>query len=431
MIFDAIPPAALTLLTGGVLFALIALLSPKAALFVLLPTIALAPEMPVGRLGLRPDDLMVGVLAIAVGMRRLTGGREGTPLDRPLVAYLAVGLVTTLWGAAWGTADLWSLDQTTGSGLHVLKRLLFVLYFFILTDTIRSVADARRLVYTFIISLAAMGVYSVGRFLDTGIALAPFGAAIHEPGLAALLGVGLALGLLVGAKRPEMSILATLILVGSFLTLPFSLGRNFVLSTTAMFGIVALSRRPVLLLFIPIVWLTVPALFPEHVVARMLSVRWALSPFLPDPTVGASLYIPSRLAPGIAHIWDVFTTSPLFGWGMASVPLGFVDSEYAWQFVSSGLLGAIVFVWLIVRIARTSRETFRKAQAEDSPALPLVAGLRYCLLGYALYSVFSPSISAARAGSFFFTIIGLIAVLHRELVAGKAAEGGAGGSVAT
>ena len=422
MIFDAISPTVLTLLTVGVLFALLALLSPKAALFVLLPTIALAPELPVGRLGLRPDDLMGAVLVIAWGLHRLAGGRQGTPLDRPLVAYFIVGLVTTLWGAAWGTADLWSLDQLTGSGLHVLKRLLFVLYFFILTDLLRSLADVRRLVYVFMAALVAMGVYALARFTEAGIALAPFGGAIHEPGLAALLGVGLALGLLVGSKRPQMSILAGLILVGSFLALPFSLGRNFVLSTTAMFGLVALSRKPVLLLFIPIVWLTVPALFPEHVVARMLSVRWALSPFLPDPTAGASLYIPSRLAPGLGFSWDVFTTSPLFGWGLASVALGHVDSEYAWQFVSSGLLGVIVFVWLIVRIARTSRETFRRAQAEDSPALPLVAGLRYCLLGYALYSVFSPSISAARAGSFFFTIIGLIAVLHRELVAGKASE---------
>ena len=404
------------LLALGVLFTLLALLSPKAALFVLLPTIALAPEMQVGGVLLRPDDLMLSVLVISWALRRLAGGHKGTPLDGPLWVYFAVGLVATLWGAVLGTADLWAVTQYSASGLHVLKRLQFVLYFFVLTDTLRSVADVRRFVYVFMASLAALSAYSLGRFYETGrIALAPVGAAIHEPGLAAMLNVALALGILVASRRAITSVLSGSVLMGALWVLPFSLGRNFIASTMAMVGLVALSRKRALLLLLPLAWLAAPAVLPENVLARTLSVRWAFTAAPPEPVPGAGLYVPSRLGPGLTYSQQVLTSSPLLGWGLGSVALGSLDSEYAGQFVATGILGFLIFLWLLVRIKRTTRETYQVAKNQDSPALPLIAGLQHCLLGYALYSIFSPSISAARAGAFFFTIIGLVAVLHREL----------------
>jgi len=108
-------------------------------------------------------------------------------------------------------------------------------------------------------------------------------------------------------------------------------------------------------------------------------------------------------------------SSPLLGWGLGSIPLGSIDSEYTHQMVTTGILGFAVFIWLIVRILRMARETPKIANAEDAQSLPLALGLQYCLVGYALYSLFSPSISAARAGAFFFTIIGLLAATHRSL----------------
>jgi len=126
--------------------------------------------------------------------------------------------------------------------------------------------------------------------------------------------------------------------------------------------------------------------------------------------------------PALTHIWEVLLSSPLLGWGLGSIALGSIDNEYAGQMVYTGILGFAVFLWLAVRITRTAREAYEVARRQDSPALPLIAGLQQCLWGYAIYSVFSPSISAARAGAFFFTIIGLVAVLHRELVAAPALE---------
>ncbi len=399
----------------GAPFAMLALLSPKAALFVLLPTIALAPEIQVGAVLLRPDDLMLTVLLLSWGLRRLGTRREGTPLDRPLWIYFAVGLVATLWGAAIGTADLQSLNQYSASGLHVVKRLQFVLYFLLLTDTLRSLADVRRFTYLFMASLAALSVYAIGRFHETGIALAPIGAAIHEPGLAAMLNVALALGLLVASRRVATSVVSGSVLMGSLWVLPFSLGRNFIVSTLAMLGMVAFSRKRALLLLLPVAWLIAPLVLPESVLARLVSVSLAFTESPVGRLAGASVYIPSRLAPGATYGQEVLESSPLLGWGLGSVPLGSTDNEYAGQFVATGIVGFVAFVWLMVRILRMTRETYQAAKAQQSPALQFVAGLQHGLLGYALYSIFSPSISAARAGAFFFTLLGLLVVLRREL----------------
>lgn len=405
------------LLVLAVVFAGVAILNPKAGLYLLLPTIALAPEIQVGEVLLRPDDLMMSVLVLAWAVRRLGTAREGTPLDRLLVAYLWVGVAATLWGSVIGTADLLSTDQLTASGLHAIKRLEFILLFFLVTDVIRTVHDVKRIVQVLLASLVGLILYGLGQFSRTGyVALAPFGAQVHEAGLASMLSVSIALGFLVTSSRFATSVMAVVTIVGSLMALPFTLGRNFMASTAGILGFVAVSRKRALLLLVPIAWLIVPVLLPEHVLARIGSIQWVFSPI--EGATRAEwgpVYLPSRLAPAIGYGIDVLFSSPLLGWGLGSVALGSIDNEYATQLVGTGIVGLAVFVKLVVVIVRMTRKSYRTAQMLDLRALPLVMGLQYCLLGYALNSIFSPSISAARPGALFFTIIGLIAVLHRVL----------------
>lgn len=407
-----------SLLILGALFTGVSIMSPRAGLYLLLPTIALAPEILAGGVLLRPDDLMMSVLILAWFLRRLGTVRRGTPLDRPLVAYLVVGVVATLWGSFIGTADLLSTEQLTASGLHAIKRLEFVLYFFLLTDILRTVNDVTKTVQVLLVSLVGLILYGVSQFSRTGhVALAPFGAQVHEAGLASMLSVAIALGFLVTSRRIATSAMAASIIVGSLVALPLTLGRNFLGSTAGLLGFVALSRKRALLLLVPIVWLVAPMLLPEHVLARIGSIQWAFSPIEGGtrPEWGP-VYIPSRLAPAIGYSISMLSSSPLLGWGLGSVALGSIDNEYATQLVGTGILGFVVFMKLVAVIVRMTRKSYRTAQMIDSPALPLVIGLQYCLLAYGLNSIFSPSISAARPGAFFFTIIGLIAVLYRILL---------------
>ncbi len=408
---------------AAVLYALLAVLNPRAASFLLPPAMALGPELPLGRLTVRPEDLMTVPLFLGWAVHRAGRSRTPTPLDAPLVLYAAVGVVATLWGAALGTANLWSTHPWSGAGLHVLKRLQLVLLFFVFTDCLGDLDGLRRMAYVFMASLAALNVYALTRFYETGhLALGPEGAPVHEPGLAAMLNVGLALGFLAYSQQFGTSLLFGALMLGSLYVLPFSLGRNFLVSTAAMILLVGLSRKRSLLLLLPVGWLLVPTLFPEHVAARVLSIREAFAEVEYSEVYGSGVNLPQRFQPGLYYISRALPESPIFGWGLASVSLGSVDNEYALQLVTTGMLGFLVFVWVAVRLVRTVREAHRAAQESASPLLPLVAGLQNCLVGYGLYSVFSPSISAARAGAFFFLILGLVASAHRLLQAGRTAD---------
>ena len=415
----------------GLLYSVLAFISPRAALFVILPTTAIAPEMRAGAVLFRPDDVMMAILAISWGMRRLMSApRPATPLDKPLLAYAAIGLVATLWGTALGTADLTGLNKVTASGLHLLKRFEFVIYFFILTDVLRSIADVRRMLYVFMGSLIGLSIFSFGRYEATGtIALGPGGSPVHEPGLASMLNIALALGLIVTSRSVRTNVLAGALLLGSLWVLPFSLGRNYLSATALMILIVLLSRKRAMVFMLPLIvaffWtamLALPStgLFPTNVGQRFSTLGSAFTPHA--SASGVSLI--DRLGPAVIHSWEVITSSPLVGWGLGSIALGSIDSEYATQMIYTGILGFAIFLWLVVRTARMVGATYEAAQEQDSPARPWIAGLQHCLLGYAIYSTFSPSISAARAGAFFFTVIGLAAVLHHQVVERPATEAG-------
>jgi hypothetical protein len=410
--------------TGAVFFSLLALLSPKAALYLVIPTIALAPEFQFGGVYLRPDDLMIAVIVVAWALRGPGSGRTGTPVDRPLFAYFAVGLLATLWGVVMGTADLWSTDQLTAAGFHVVKRVEFLLFYLALTRLLQTTADVKTFVILLAVSMGGLMLYGMSQFSRTQyIALAPFGSQVHEVGLGGMLGAAIALGFLVTSRRFATSLSSGLLLVGSALALPFTLGRNFLASTAAIFLAAALSRRRVLLLLIPVALLIAPILLPPHVLARVMTLRWAFSTFdAPSVEGWGPVFLATRITPAVAHAWDVLVSSPLFGWGLASLPLGAVDSEYVTQFVYTGIVGLLVFVILALRIARMAKQTYRSAEQRDAAVFPLITGLRYCLLGYAVNSLLSPSISSARPGAIFIVIVALIAVLYRSTLQNSASK---------
>jgi hypothetical protein len=408
-----LPAEALVAVFGG-LYAVLAVLNPRGALYLIPPAAALGPELPLGRLQVRPEDLMMVVLAAGWAVHRAGTPRTPTPLDRPLVSYAAVGVLATLWGALLGTADLWSTHPWTGAGLHALKRLELVLLFFILTDSVQSVEHARTLANVFLASLAGLSAYSLARFQESGaLALGPAGAPVHEPGLAAMLTAGLCLGFLVGSRRPATSFASGGLLLASLYALPYSLGRNFMFATAAMLLVVGFSRKRGILLLLPIFLALAPYVFPPHVVARIESMRLAFVEVEYSEVFGAGVNLRQRIEPSLFYLSRSLPESPLLGWGLASVSLGSIDNEYALQLVTTGLLGFLVFLWLIVTLVRMLQQIVRAAEASGSSAFPLAAGLQYCLLGYGLYSLFSPSISAARAGAFFFLLVGLAAVLFR------------------
>ncbi len=404
----------IALVVLGAMVAVLALFNRRAAIFLILPAIALSPEIHVGGLAVRVEDLLMIPLAVGWLVHLCVfKHRQRTPLDRLLLAYVLAAVAGTLWGGFLGTAHFLTLDKYISAPFHLLKRIEFVLLFFIMADTLRSLDDVRRFAYVMMASLLGLSAFSLVQYLSNGaIALAPAGAPIHEPGLASVLNIALGLSLLQGARPSAKPLLGALMLF-SLLVLPLSLGRNFMATTMAILLYAGLFQQRWILALLPIPVLAGVLLYPEHVIQRILTFQHALSTDVTGTSAeGASLL--SRVIPPGTHALFTLGHSPVFGFGLGSIPLGFMDSEYTTQLFYTGLVGFSIFLLLGVRLFRMTREAITAAPDPFSAAL--ARGLRFVLAAYALYSIFSPSISAARAGGFFFVAIALLAALHRAVV---------------
>jgi hypothetical protein len=393
--------------------ALLAFVNRRAALYLIVPAIAVSPEMPVLGLSVRLEDLLMVPLTVGwLAQLCVSKERLRTPVDRVLIAYLAVALVATLWGGYLGTAHLATLNKYVSAPFHLLKRFEFAFLFFIIVGTLDTPTEVQRFTYVLMASLVALSGFALVEFLSNHhIALAPAGAPVHEPGLASMINVALALSLL-RVARPPAKVLLSAIILFSVAVLPLTLGRNFIATTGLLLLYVGLFQQRWILAFLPVPWLIGAYLYPQHVIERVLTFEQAFAPDITGfHTQGAAL-ISRVVSPGQYSLLAL-GYSPLVGFGLGSIPLGSMDSEYATQVFYTGLVGLAVFAILGARLFRLAREAVRAAR--DPLHVGLARGFQLVLAAYAIHSIFSPSISATRGGEIFFVVAGLLGVLHRSL----------------
>jgi hypothetical protein len=404
------PQFLLGFVAGGV--ALLTVFNRRAALYLILPAIALTPEIRIAVIPIRIEDLLMVPLAAGwLAHLCIFKDRQQTPLDRLLLAYVAVGLLATLWGGYLGTAHFTALTKDYSAPFHLLKRVEFALLIFIVADTLNSAREAQRLTYMLMASMLGLSAYGLMTFLSSHfIATAPVDPG-HEPGIASMINVALALSLFTAAK-PSAKLLLAAVLVFSLAVLPLTLGRNYIATTGIILLYVGLLQQRWVLATLPILLLIGLIFYPPHVIHQVETLQNALTPDVSGvPGEGASLLF-RTLASG--HFGLIaLGNSPLLGFGLAALPLGHFDSEYGNQFFYTGLVGLAVFLMLGARLFRLTNETLRTAGNPLNAGL--ARGFNLVWIAYAAHSIFSPSISTNRGGAVFFVMAGLLVVLHRSV----------------
>ena len=407
---------------GAVLVIGLCFLNRLAVIFLLLPAVALSPEVPVLGIPIRAEDvLMVPLVAAWIFHLCVAKSRSSTALDRVMIAYLLVAVAATAWGAFLGTAHLTSTSKDTSAAFHLLKRFEFVLLFLIMVDTLTTPRYVYGVAAVLLVSLVALAFYGLTQYFANGlISAGPTGSPGHEPGLGSMLTVALGVTMLPALRGPARGLLAAA-MVFSLVTLPLTLGRNYLTTTLFLFLYVAIfQRQRWILLLLPAAWVIGVALYPSYVIDRMLSLQGALAL---DPTGGATqgASLLSRIQPPSFYGLLALGHSPVLGFGMGSIPLGFPDSEFVTQLYYTGLVGFGIFLLMGTRLFRMVRDVV--TGSKDATAAALARGCQLIFVAYAIHSIFSPSISADRAGWFFFFAAALLAVLHRSINAAGRADG--------
>lgn len=391
----------------GLVLYLVILLHIRLGLGLLVICFGLSPEFEFGGVSnLRLEDFFIPVVILAWATR-LSLKREKlqpTNLMAPLAILVGLSAISSLLNFAWHGLPLFN------SVLFFGKTVEYYLIFFVVMNVVKTREEV--LAYTVLliaVSLAA-GVLGLHEYLTAGIpggkVTGPAGETANIFGGYLAFHMMLAVGLAVSIPNLWVRLLLGSYLLANVVTLLSTFSRT----TFAAFfgGLISLAflKRGRALVGVAIFLILLPLVFPERATERLASIFRIFSDN-PPPSFTARI-----------HAWQKFggliLESPLIGQGPGSVPLGYIDNEYVKQANDLGLIGLLVFFWLLIQIFRTSLLTIRRVS--DPPILGFCTGFAAGFAAILIHNLGATSLTSIRIAEPFFFATGLLYVVRNHLL---------------
>ncbi|MFG1690926.1 O-antigen ligase family protein [Gemmatimonadota bacterium] len=344
-------------MVAGLIFGLGTFIDLRIPLYGIVPAMVLLPELPLA-LPIRTEDLLMVPLASA-WLARVAIGRAHvprTPLNGPIFALLAVEFTATIWGALMGETDL--AVQLYGGTFFFLKTVEVTLFFLLTISIIRDYKDLRRLVFLFVMAGGALGIWGIvqrGSVREGQAIYGPAGEMGYSLlGLTFVVLMAAGLGLLLTYKSMRGRQLLLLCVAPIMVALPFTLSRqSYVGAAAALFTLIWIRDRRLLIPAIAVAAM-LPFIAPDVVQERAASIVTREA----NPLTGASPYA-TRIHSLLRRGPEVLRRSPLLGFGLASLPPGFLDNQYLLTVYYTGLIGLAIFLWVLVRAGRVAYGIYR------------------------------------------------------------------------
>jgi O-Antigen ligase len=342
------------------------------------------------RIVVRSEDILLLVVAFSwlakTAVNKELGLAVKTPLNRPILAYIAATAIATLLGYAMGTV------AGVGGLFYVLKYIEYFVVYYMVVNNLIDRRQAWRLVTAAFLTAVIVSLIGMTQIPSGQRVSAPFEGKDGEPNTFG--GYLLLLMCVAGGVALETARVRTraiyLGLVG-LMSIPFvfTLSRtSYVGAVPALIAMSVLSSRRRLMIGALIVAVVasplVMALFPDTVMKR---VRYTFEPERGQPTVrvGAVGFDPSTSARliSVKQAYDGWAQRPIFGYGVTG--FAFMDQQFARTLVETGLVGLATFLALIWAVLKAGLTSFRTLHVPEERGLALgfVAGT-IGLLGHAI-----------------------------------------------
>jgi hypothetical protein len=405
----------------GFLIVLTALTSVSAALYLLIASMLLSPEVAIGQiegrgvggreLSFRMDDILLVVIGVSwlvknIVYRELALFRE-TPLNRPIAVYMVICVVSTLVGVING-----HVRPTTGF-FFVLKYFEYFFVFFMVVNHVRSQQQVVRLVVALLAVGLIVSLYAISQIPSGQRASAPFEGEIGEPNtlggyLVFLLAImtGLLLHVQFGPIR------VALLVLGGFavLALMATLSRSSYLAGAVLLMAVGLTqwRRPRVLTVLLVIMALVPLLAPANVKQRVNETFFGrqYGGEIKVGTVGLDLSTTERLK-SWAYVLKDWVHDPILGRGITGY--AWADAQYVKIIGETGLAGLCAFGFIIYRLWRCARESF--LSQTDPFAKGLAHGFLLALVAMLAHGIGANTFIIIRIMEPFWLCAGLVMLL--------------------
>ncbi len=386
------------LIVLAALVIVVAFVSVEVSLALLILSTLLSPEIQVAGgqaastttasrgVTIRVDDVLLALVTLSwmfrVAVRKELGLLRATPLNRPFLWYWAVCLFTTVLGAAAGRVGLMGY-------LFVLKYLEYFLLFFMIANYVHDAATARRFLVVMLFTCMAASLIGIAQIPQGVRVSAPFEGKEGEPntfGGYLVLMFAVTLGVFFEGNWPRLPLL---MLMGVILPpLAFTESRSsylaFIVMMLAMF-VYSQHKRVVALALLAGVAIA-PVALPKNVIQR-IEYTFAQPPEEGQLEIGGIRVDTStseRLKSWKAVLTKAYPQHPIFGVGVTGG--FFLDAQYPRVLLESGMVGLVLFVWVLRRIwtmLRTCYEELRDPVLRGAALGTLAgfAGLLFHALG--------------------------------------------------
>lgn len=405
----------------GFLVILTAFTSVPAALYLLIASMLLSPEVAIGRiegrgvggreLSFRMDDILLVIIGVSwlvknILYRELALFRE-TPLNRPIAAYMVICVVSTLLGVLNG-----HVRPMTGF-FFVLKYFEYFFVFFMVVNHVRSQEHVVGLVAALLAVGLIVSLYAIYQ-IPSGIrASAPFEGESGEPNtlggylvfLLALM-TGLLLHIQIGPIR-----IALLVLSGfAILALMATLSRSSYLAGAVLLMAVGLTqwRRPRVVTLLLVIIALIPLFAPANVKQRVNETFFGrqYGGEIKVGQVGLDLSTTERLK-SWAYVLKDWVHDPILGRGITGY--AWADAQYVKIIGETGLAGLVAFGFIVYRLWRCARESF--LSQTDPFAKGLAHGFLLGLVAMLAHGVGANTFIIIRIMEPFWLCAGLVMLL--------------------
>ncbi|MFC1629030.1 O-antigen ligase family protein [Gemmatimonadota bacterium] len=411
-------------ITLGIMVLLVCFFWPEVGLYILVLSMLLGPEIIVGNLSggstttgrgvtLRIDDFLILIIAFAWFARGAVNKELGlflsTPLNRPIMAYLLIAVVSTAVGM------LFDRVRPVVGFFFVLKYVEYIFVYFAVVNFITDKKQLRRFVWVIFITGILVALYA-GIQIPAGLRVtAPFEGESGEPntlGGYLMFLMALFAGLLVtsnGLKQALKFGMGIIILGIPFL---YTLSRASYLGMLIVAAvIVMLTRQKLIAAFSAVIFLLLIVLVaPPSVVERVeytfggqqsLSGQVAVGNIRLDTSTSARLYVTQ-------NILRDFQKQAILGYGVTGY--GFVDGQYPRVLIEMGLLGMAAFLYLIFSLFRLGWQTLRAT--EDRWERGICIGFIAGLAGLMVHAFGSNTFIIVRIMEPFWFIAGIVTLVN-------------------
>lgn len=423
----------LLLLVASATAALFSFFSPRLSLVLLVFSMLLSPEIGFGAvdasraLVIRYDDIFIAIIFMSWFARTAIFKHKpfitATPVQAPVMLYTALCVISTALGVMRG--DLrWS-----AASLYVLKYIEYFLLYFMTVNIVESEEDIKKYLKYGALVAVLVTVYAYYYYYSSGVsarATAPFevpiGGDLTESEPASLGGYYLLIfGVLLGVMSETTGFApayALGLLLFSFPAFLFTYSRASYIGFAALipaFFYFSKKKRLFMIGFLTagsLAFMMSPAIKGRVIERITMTYRGEYATQSFDTGLAGQIKLEDSAASRVHSLrralFEKLPKHPIFGWGVTGIGMG--DTQYALVLGELGLLGAGLFIWMIIRLFHTARTVFL---AYNTPLIKGISlGFMIALIGLLFQALGVNTFVIVRIMEPFWFIAAMLSVLY-------------------